>query len=138
MPPLTRLFLRTALAYLLLGLLGGTVVAGLAAWGDASVAAVLQPTVTHMLTVGWLTQLIFGVAHWMFPRAAKEAKGGGDRGIWLCYGLLNAGLALRLVAEPARGLGASGMAVPLIVSGAMTAVAALLFAAHAWPRVRGK
>jgi hypothetical protein len=33
-----------------------------------ALGALLWPTYLHLLVLGWLTQLIFGVAFWMFPR----------------------------------------------------------------------
>jgi uncharacterized protein involved in response to NO len=90
----------------------------------------------HLLTVGWLTQLIFGVAFWLFPtRTARSTA--SPRLVWIAYGALNAGLLLRLACEPAAfspavrrwGLGASAL---------LQWIASLLLVVHFWPRVRTK
>ncbi|MFT3895418.1 MAG: hypothetical protein QM730_27655 [Anaerolineales bacterium] len=62
MPPLTRWFLKAALVYLILALCAGILLA------LPDPIAGLFPVYFHLLTFGWLTQLIFGVALWMFPK----------------------------------------------------------------------
>jgi hypothetical protein len=65
MPLITRVFLRTSLLMLVAGI--GIGAAGLAepAWmtHERSVSH------THLLLVGWLINMVIGVAWWMFPRA---------------------------------------------------------------------
>ncbi len=128
MPKLSRWFVKSALICLVLGSLAG----GLPlAW---PALAALGPLAWHLLAVGWATQLIFGVAFWMFPlvrrtpaHAARAAEGGrgragaprggtaprssgggqgrGDERLgWAAFWLLNAGLALRAAGEPAGSL----------------------------------
>ena len=68
MPPVSRWFIKTGIIYLLISLLMGI---GLSWPGSTPLAAWLTslfPTFYHVLVVGWITQLIFGVAYWMFPR----------------------------------------------------------------------
>lgn len=100
MPTLTRWFIKTALIYLAAALLLGAGLAlrplGLALdWLGA-----FGPVYFHLFMFGWLTQLIFGVAHWMFPKASLEQPRGDERLMWGVYGLLNVGLLLRAVSEP--------------------------------------
>jgi hypothetical protein len=99
----------------------------------------LQPTALHLIVVGWLTQLIFGVALWMFPTWSKTQPRGPDAPTWTCYGLLNAGLAVRLLIEPFNALRPSVVLGTLLVLAAVLQVAAvLLFVGLAWRRVRAK
>jgi hypothetical protein len=63
MPPLTRWLVRAALVYLLLGLLTGAVYWANVQWSLWPPLAALSPIYVHMLVVGWLTQLIFGVIY---------------------------------------------------------------------------
>lgn len=115
---------------LLLGLVAGAV-----ATISPSMAAI-RPTWIHLITVGWLTQLIFGVALWMFPRPRTEPAKAGTLG-WVGFWLLNAGLLLRIVGEPMRGFTASGAAIlPISALLQLVAVASLLWAL--WPRVRAR
>lgn len=137
MPPLTRWFLRTALAWLLLAMLLGLAIA-LPAFGPEALRAALRPVWVHLLMVGWVTQMIFGVAWWMFPRSAPARSFGNPVLGWSAYALLNAGLALRVLSEPALAT-APGPAVraALVASAALQLLATALFVATIWRRVRG-
>ena len=134
MPPLTRWFLRSAIVCLLAGLALGVFTAG--ATGAAAAAA--QPLAVHLLVVGWATQMIFGVAFWMFPRPGGAGFGDPRPG-WTAFASLNIGLLLRAAAEPAAQLGAAGAftALALAVSAASQLAAVLLFAGIMWRRIAG-
>jgi len=131
MPAVTRWAVRTALVYLVAAL-------GLGVVAAAAPASGLGPTTVHLLVVGWLTQLIFGVAFWMFPKREPSNARLRERLAWAAYGLLNAGLVLRAAVEPlvARGYEPLG---PLLVASALCQwLAAVAFVADTWPRVRGR
>jgi hypothetical protein len=93
------------------------------------------PTYLHLLVVGWLTQLIFGVAFWLFPRYSAERPRGSEPLGWVAYGLVNLGLLLRLAGEPWRAVGGDAVAT-LLLSAAAQLVAVWLFVLNTWPRVR--
>lgn len=138
MPFLTRLLIKTALVYFIAALVVSLLVAARPVLGLPSVVAGLSPVYFHLLMVGWVTQLILGVAHWMFPKFSREQPRGRDWLTWTIYGLLNAGLLLRVIAEPARTVN------PAEVWGWLLALSALLqwlagmaFVANLWPRVKG-
>lgn len=137
MPLLTRLFLRTSLIFLLAAL----AIAVMMALDLPPMAAVagLFPTYLHLLIVGWVTQLIFGTAHWMFPRASAERPRGNRILVWGVYFSLNTGLLLRAVAEPVIANGGAGAwRIVLVVSAVLQWLAGLGFAMSLWPRVRGR
>jgi hypothetical protein len=137
MPRLTRWYLRTALiwfvaALLVAGLLAIQSVLRLPPW-----VLTLSPVYFHLLMVGWVTQLIFGIAFWMFPKHSAERPRGSERLGWATYLLLNAGLALRAIAEPWQSL--SPGTVPgtgLAASAVLQWLAGVLFVANTWPRVK--
>jgi len=86
-----------------------------------------------------LTQLIFGVALWMFPPWSRARPRGPDGASWACYALLNGGLLLRLVAEPLNSYHATPVLGWTLVLAAVAQVLAVwIFVALAWPRVRAK
>lgn len=89
----------------------------------------------HLLTVGWLLQLISGVAFWMFPRHPTKPPRGNERIGWAGMVLLNSGLVLRLVGEAWR-LGMGGPAWPLVLAALLQLVAVALLVWLLWPRIR--
>jgi hypothetical protein len=94
----------------------------------------LYPALVHLLVVGWLTQLIFGVAYWMFPRrrGVPITDGPAMERIWIA---LNVGLLLRLLAEPQLEPSTGLWAALLVVSAALQWLATVGFAVLMWPRV---
>jgi hypothetical protein len=129
MPRLSRWFIRTGIVYLGLSLLAG-ILQLVSSWGP-----LLWPTYVHLLVVGWLTQLIFGVAFWMFPRHSAQTPRGSEPLGWACFWLLNSGLLLRLVGEPGRALGLKTDAL-LLLSALLQLGAGMAFIVNTWPRIK--
>ncbi len=134
-----RVFIKTALAELLAAVLLGALLLvnqGLHLYGQLGT---LLPVYYHLLMFGWATQLIAGVALWMFPPLTRERPRGDERLGWCAYGALNGGLALRAVAEPLQMLWPSpwtGWALALAALLQVLAVWAIVLAL--WPRVKGR
>jgi hypothetical protein len=128
-PRLVRWLIRGALACLIGALVLGVVRAALPreAW-----LAGAWPVYLHLLVLGWLTQLVAGVAYWMFPRVGRGAPPTDWRG-WAVFVLLNAGLVLRAIVEPTP---VAGPWLPLAALMQFTAM--LIFAWSIWPRIRGR
>ena len=138
MPPLTRWFVRSALLWFLMALAAGILLANGVAPRIPGTALVLPyPTYLHLFTVGWLTNLIFGVALWLFPRDTAERPRGSDALGWVRYAGLNLGLLLRLVGEPAQLAGAGGRAL-LLLSAGLQLLGGWAFVLNIWPRVKAK
>lgn len=135
MPTLTRWYLRAGMLYFVTALAAGIVLQWPVMVGRHPVAAVFFPTYLHLLVVGWITQVIFGVAYWMFPRYSAERPRGSERLGWLAFVLLNAGLLLRVVGEPLHALG-SGAGGLLVASALLQLLAGWAFVLNTWPRVR--
>lgn len=135
MPTLTRWFLKAALVYLVLALCVGI----LLVWPVTESIAGMFPVYLHLLTFGWLTQLIFGVALWMFPKYTAEMPRGYEWLGWSTFALLNSGLILRMIFEPLHGMSASpfnnGM---LVIAALLQWLSGVAFVANTWKRVRVK
>ncbi|HEY3310673.1 MAG TPA: hypothetical protein VGK00_03440 [Anaerolineales bacterium] len=134
MPILTRWFVRSAMLSLILGLTIGV-------WQQVPGAAVsgVFPVYLHLLTFGWLTQLIFGIAMWMFPSYNKEHPRGPEWLGWGIFATLNGGLLLRVIFEPLQGISASTLGGWMLVSAAILQwLAGVMFFANVWVRVKGK
>lgn len=137
MPPLTRACIKAALIWLVIALLVGVATAVPGTVRTSTIALAIRPTAVHMLTVGWITQLIFGVALWMFPRSSREQPYGNAALGWTLFAALNGGLLLRAIAEPAVMLRPSaGAGIALGLSGLLQWVAGVAFVLLVWPRVK--
>src|SRR3954452_4899412 len=104
MPTITRTLIKTALVYLLVGTL-------LSMLGLIQLVvplhpflAALQPTALHLIVVGWLTQLILGVALLMLPIRSKAQPRGPESVRWCCYALFAGGLVLAMLPDPLQSL----------------------------------
>jgi len=135
MPTLTRWFLKAALVYLILALATGIFLV----LPDANSIAGYFPVYFHMLTFGWLTQLIFGIALWMFPRYSSARPRGAEWLGWVTFILLNTGLILRIVFEPLHGAAPSHLSSwMLVISAFLQWLAGVVFVANTWKRVKEK
>lgn len=135
MPTLTRYFIKTGLLHFIIALLMGFAVT-LQPLIALPVSA-LRPVYLHLLMVGWLTQLIIGVAYWMFPKQSKENPRGSLHLGWGVYLMLNGGLLLRVLGEPLLTLKPEwNVGWTLAVSAVLQLLAGYGFIALIWQRVR--
>ena len=139
MPPLARWYIKLAMIYFVAALVVGTLQALQAPLHLSPLLALTGPAHVHMLVVGWITQMIFGVAYWMFPKHLADMPRGNNAIAVATFVLLNVGLLLRVVLEPLRAWQPHAIPGSLLV---VAAVAQLLggvgFAVHTWPRVKVK
>ncbi|MEK7278695.1 MAG: hypothetical protein AAB427_15195 [Chloroflexota bacterium] len=135
MPPLTRWFVKSALVCFIAALLVGVSIAARALFNLPPVISALQPVYFHLLMVGWITQLIFGVAFWMFPKFSREQPRGSERLGWATFALLNGGLLLRVVGEPLAATQA-GIGWLIALSAVLQWLAGMAFVINSWARVK--
>lgn len=132
MPTVVRWYVRTSLVYLAVAL--GLWLALAAGW----LGPAWNPTALHLFFVGWVTQLIFGMAIWMLPTLSRAHPRGYEAVNWAVYILLNFGLVLRTVAEPQiQYVPGAPWSLLLLLSAWSQWLAGLGFVANAWYRVRG-
>jgi hypothetical protein len=137
MPRLTRWYLRTALLCFVVALLIAVLQAGRGLFPLPAAVGALTPVYFHLLMVGWVTQLIFGVVFWMFPKPSAARPRGSEPLGWATYVLLNAGLLLRVVAEPWQALAPGDLAgSALALSAVLQWLAGLGFVSNTWSRVK--
>ena len=118
-------FVRASLCHLTCGFAIGALLLANKGLNFATWPWGLRGVHIELLLVGWIIQLVMGVAIWIFPRFAL--RGPPPRGAfaaWAAFGLLNAGVLLVC-------LGGVG-----VVAGRLLEMgAAASFAAHLWRRV---
>jgi len=137
MPRLTRYFIKTALVYLALSLILGTLLAARSALDLPDEIAALSPVFFHLFMVGWVAQLIFGMLFWMLPKYSKELPRGHENVVWAAYWLINIGLVLRVFAEPLTALQPGwGLGWVLGLAALLQLVGGWAFVVNAWPRVK--
>jgi hypothetical protein len=138
MPIESRLFVKTSIVALVLAFAGGAFLALCESLGKP-VAPIWAIEHAHLAFVGWLVNVVIGIALWMLPLnrdAYPDTAGRYPKRVPIVmWALLNGGLALRIISEPLAGEGTAARTV-LALSGCMQLAAVLLFAFVAWRRVR--
>ena len=137
MPIVTRWFIKTSLLFFLAALVVGLAQAAQPVLSLPPWVAVLGPVYIHLLVVGWITEIIFGVAYWMFPKYSRERPRGSDVLAIASYALLTAGLVLRVIGEPFHSWQpAAGLGWLLASSAVLQWTGGVAFILNTWPRVK--
>jgi hypothetical protein len=150
MPATSRAFVKASLIYLGLGAVLGTLLL-INRWIFlGTVIGSLRVSHVQFLIVGWLIQLIIGVAWWLFPPLAiglrpgspkpvrrSQAQRGSEPLFWATFISLNAGILLRSVFAPLHSWTEIGLFNTLAdISGLFLLTAAITFVVNIWGRVR--
>ncbi len=133
MPPLTRWFIKASLISLAAALLIRVLLAVL----PAPYSGAFAPVFFHLFVWGWVTQIIFGVAYWMFPTFTKERPRGYE-GLWTAtFWCFNTGLIFRVIGEPLHVLRPEALWAWLTILAAILQwLAAIGFVVNIWGRVK--
>ena len=130
MPALSRWFIRASLVYLGLGwTLGGLLLANKGLGFYPPIWRWL-PAHIEFLFLGWMVQVVLGVAYWILPRVAGSAPHGNQRLAFLAFVLLNLGIWL-IVAQSiflVEGLS--------LVGRICESLGAALFLVAVWQRIK--
>jgi len=129
-----RLFIKTAVIFLLLGVLAGAWMLLAQAGTLPSGPPALFTVHIHLLGIGFFLMMVCGVAFWMFPRKTGESREQAARDplAWTSYGLLTVGLALR---SAALLLPVGWNHTLLAVSAFLQVGGVLAFGIAIWPRI---
>jgi heme/copper-type cytochrome/quinol oxidase subunit 1 len=138
---LVRRFIKTAIGFLILGLLlGGWMIVRRELFGRAPSAYEISAH-THLLLVGFVMTMILGVALWLFPRPDRSDNRYRPALAAAAYWLLTAGTVVRAASELAHDSAGGAWATRvqwLIVTSSFAQIAALvIFFYTMWSRVRG-
>lgn len=125
-----KAFLKASLAWLTLGVTAGVAIAAHPVWTVHRAAHV------HMLMLGFVTMMIYGVAYHVIPRFSGHALHGRRAAAWH-WGASNAGLALLVLGFVARALGAPAGTPMLVAGGVLSALGAYTFAYLIWRTIDG-
>jgi heme/copper-type cytochrome/quinol oxidase subunit 1 len=138
MHSLVRRYIKTAVAFLIVGLLIGGWMIVRRELGRRPPSEYEVSAHTHTLFVGFVMMMILGVALWLFPRPDKTDTRYRPALVEAAYWLLTLGTSVRTIGELARPTLAAGFVRWLIVLSAFAQIAGLLvFFYTMWFRVRG-
>jgi hypothetical protein len=134
---LVRRFIKTGIGFLFAGLaLGGWLLVQreiLGVWPHPH----LVSAHTHAVQVGFVAFLIFGVALWLFPRAAKGDTRYSPSRIAAAYWILTIATGSRFVAEAARAWWDFPALRWIVVAGGLGQIAgSAVYFWTMWPRIR--
>ncbi len=142
MPTEARWFVKAGLLYLAVTFVAGSVLLIYEALGRVA-PYVFGLEHAHLGTVGWLVNIVIGIALWMLPLNRQRFPTTQGRyppgAVIACFALLNGGLLLRVIAEPWYQLGGKPLAATMLLFTASLAqpIAIIIFVAIVWQRVRG-
>jgi len=137
MTPLVRRYIKTSFVFLLTGLLlGGYIVVAQFVF-DTAPSRLLITAHAHLLLVGFMLMMVMGVATWMFPRPARDARRYRPELAEAVYWIMAIATALRASAEIVVGAsGLLGLRWLVAVGGLGQLAGTALFVVNMWSRVR--
>jgi hypothetical protein len=130
MPRLSQHIIRAALIYLLLGFTVGGLLLAHKGLPFASSLWNWLPTHIEFLLIGWVLQLVMGVAFWILPRFWVEPRRPNERYALIAVILLNLGIWLVVAGTTFRAGNWALLAGRVAELGAVA-----FFARHSWGRV---
>lgn len=125
-----KAFMKASLTWLALGVTLGVAMAAYPAW------VVYRPAHLHMLVLGFVTMMIFGVAYHVVPRFTGHPLYGRRAAGWHWW-VSNAGLLLMAVGFIMRPHIGSSATPVLTAGGVLAASGAYLFAYLIWRTIDG-
>ena len=139
MPSLTRWFIKSAFVFLVVALALRIVQSIIPLAKEIPFLNALGPVYFHLFLVGWVTQLIFGIVFWMFPKYSMEHPRRSEGLGWATFWLLNLGLGLRVIAEPMNSIEPRSVwGWLLVLSAILQWLSGMGFVTNTWVRVKAK
>ncbi len=137
MQRLVRWYLKTGIAYLIVGLvLGGTMIVRREILG-AYPSPYWVSAHTHALLVGFVLMMILGVALWMFPRPERGDTHFRPGVAEAAYWLVSVSTGVRLIGELLRAVTAAPWLRWSVAAAGLGQILGLcLFFYNLWPRIR--
>jgi cbb3-type cytochrome oxidase subunit 1 len=137
MHTLARRYLKTAIAFLVVGLALGVWLLMRRELGGAAILARELSAHTHALLVGFVMMMISGVALWLFPRPAAEDTRYKPRIAEAAWWCITPGTALRVGAEALAGFDPGlVLRTAIVTGGLLQAIGLALVFWTLFPRIR--
>ena len=137
MHSLVRRYIKTAIAFLVIGLAIGAHMLLRRELSLSPSSPYEESAHTHAILVGFVMMMILGVAMWLFPRERGEEQRYNPRLASVAYWLITLGTASRIAGELARDQSASIWLRWTVVAGGLAQFAGIaVFFFTMWPRIR--
>ena len=134
---LVRRFLKTAIAFLIIGLVLGVWMIVERDLLGRFPSSYLVSAHTHAILVGFVMMMILGVALWLFPRPAKDDARYAPRLAEASYWLVASGTAIRIAGELLQPrVDALWIRVTTVLAATMQTAGIALFFWTMWSRIR--
>jgi cbb3-type cytochrome oxidase subunit 1 len=137
MSKLVRRYLRTAIVFLVAGLVLGLAIS---AAEHLELGPLRPPWIvahTHLLLVGFVMMMILGVALWMFPKPAAQDSRYRPERMELVYWLVLAGVVIRTGSEVLLGFAdETALHAGAFAGSALEVLGIVLFFWNLLPRIR--
>jgi cbb3-type cytochrome oxidase subunit 1 len=127
---LVRAFIKSSVSWLALGVVVGI------AMGVHPVWTVYRTAHMHIMLLGFVTMMIFGVAYHVIPRFAAHPLH-SRRAAVVHWWLANVGLALMIIGFAFRANGAQEASALLGAGGVLSGIGAYVFAYLIWRTIDG-
>ena len=137
MHSLVRRFIKTAVGFLISGLLIGAWLMIRREFGASAISPYEISAHAHAIVVGFIMLMIMGVALWLFPRPSKSDACYRPLLADAAYWAVTLGTAARVLGELARAQSAIVAWRWVVLTGGLLQVAGIaLFFATMWSRIR--
>jgi heme/copper-type cytochrome/quinol oxidase subunit 1 len=137
MHSLVRRYLKTGIAFLLIGLALGIWMMAERELRQRLSGPHVVSAHTHAILVGFVMMMILGVALWLFPRPAKDDTRYTPRAAEAAYWLITIGTALRIAGEVARPYTAAlWLRAAVFTAGLLQVAGLVVFFYTMWSRIR--
>lgn len=132
-----RYFIKTSLAFLVIGILTGLHMSFAKYISQTGYTQELISAHTHVILVGAVIMMIMGVALWFFPRAEKDDKKYNPDLILVTYWMMTIATALRFVMQVVGSYYyIPWVNVAIVVFSTLQVLAMILFFYSMWGRIR--
>lgn len=132
-----RYFVKTSIAFLVLGILTGLFMSYLRYISSTGYSQELISAHTHIILVGSVMMMIMGVALWFFPRAEKDDKKYNPDLILVVYWLMTAATTLRFIFQVIGSFYyMDWIGTPIFIFSSLQVFAMILFFYSIWGRIR--
>jgi cbb3-type cytochrome oxidase subunit 1 len=132
-----RYFIKTSLAFLVVGILTGLHMSFAKYISQTGYSQELISAHTHVILVGSVMMMIMGVALWFFPRPEKNDKKYSPDLIWVTYWLMTIATALRFVMQVVGSYSyIPWVSIAIVVFSTLQVLAMILFFYSMWGRIR--